>query len=68
MPEKVLLRDDYDLFRSMHNALTGIWFTPEHQKLVLFSQTKPAQCFWIGVHKLPETGENVIASHGKYYE
>ena len=62
---------DYNLFRSIHNALTGIRFTSEQgikNWLDLFLAAKPAQFFWDGIQKLPERWEKVIASDGQYFE
>ena len=56
---------DYHLF------LTGIRFTSEQgikNWLDSFSAAKPAQFFWDGIHKLPESWGKVIASDGQYYE
>ena len=66
-----LAPSDYDLFRAMQNALTGIRFKLEQgikNWLDSFLAAKPAQFFWDGIHKLPERWENVIASDGQYFE
>ena len=47
-----LAPSDYHLFRSMQNALTGIWFTSEQgikDWLDSFLVAKPAQFFWDGI-------------------
>jgi len=52
-----LAPSDYHLFRSIQNALTGIWFTSEQgirNWFDSFLAAKPAQFFWDGIHKLPE--------------
>ena len=66
-----LVPSDYNLFRSMQNAVTGIRFTSEQgikNWLDSFLAAKPVQFFWDGIHKLPERWEKVIASDGQYFE
>ena len=66
-----LASSDYHSFRSMQNALTGIWFTSEQgikNWLDSFLAAKPMQCFWDRIHKFPEIWEKVIASDGQYFE
>ena len=66
-----LAPSDYNLFRSMQNALTGIRFTSEQgikNWLDSFLAAKPAQFFWDRIHKLSERWEKVIASDGQYFK
>ena len=65
-----LASSDYDLFRTMQNALTGIRFTSEQGNknwLDSFLAAKPVQSFWDGIHKLPKRWEKVIALDGQYF-
>ena len=66
-----LAPSDYHLFRSMQSALTGIRLTSVQgikNWLDPYLAAKPTQCFWDGIHKLPERWEKVIASDRQYFE
>lgn len=61
---------DHHLFRSIQNAHTGLRSSEQgiNNSVDSFLAAKPAQFFWNGIHKLPESWENVVASDGQYFE